>query len=200
MMKLEDYKVVFAAVGLVGVLLFATPALGLVVHLPSGEKFSELWVLGSGQLAEDYPFNVRENESYLVYLGVNNSLSSSAYYEVIVKFRNESEPLPNETTGVPSSLPPLYEYRVFLQDGQSWEQPLNFSFSQVSAAQNQSVVGGLTVNGVTLSVDKHAVWDDEGSGYFYELFMELWIYNVASDAFQFHDRFVGLWLNMTAAS
>lgn len=199
-MKLEDYKVVFAAVGLVGVLLFGSPALGLVVHLPSGEKFSELWVLGSGQLAEDYPFNVRENESYLVYLGVNNSLSSSAYYEVIVKFRNESEPLPNETTGVPSSLPPLYEYRVFLQDGQSWEQPLNFSFSQVSAAQNQSVVGGLTVNGVTLSVDKHAVWDDEGSGYFYELFMELWIYNVASDAFQFHDRFVGLWLNMTAAS
>lgn len=199
-MKLEDYKVVFAAVGLVGVLLFASPALGLVVHLPSGEKFSELWVLGSGHMAEDYPFNVRENESYLVYLGVNNSLSSSAYYEVIVKFRNESEPLPNETVGVPSSLPGLYGYRVFLQDGQSWERPLNFSFFQVSAAQNQSVVGGLTVNGVTLSVDKHAVWDDEGSGYFYELFMELWIYNVASDAFQFHNRYVGLWLNMTAAS
>ncbi|MGA2767332.1 MAG: DUF1616 domain-containing protein [Candidatus Bathyarchaeia archaeon] len=198
-MKLEDYKQVFAAVGLVGVLLFATPALGLVVHLPSGEKFSELYVLGSGHMAEDYPFNVRENESYLVYLGVDNHLSSSAYYEVIVKFANQSESLPDTTAGVPSSLPGLYEYRVFLQDGQSWEQPLTFSFSQVSAAQNRSVVGGLRVNGVTLSVEKPEVWDDGNGGYFYEVFMELWIYNVASDAFQFHNRFVGLWLNVTAS-
>jgi len=43
------------------------------------------------------------------------------------------------------------------------------------------------------------VWDDGNGGYFYELFMELWIYNVASDAFQFHNRFVGLWLNVTAS-
>lgn len=200
MMKLEDYKVVFAVVGLICVLLLAVPALSLAVHFPAGEKFSELWVLGSGHMAEDYPFNVNESGSYLVYLGVENHLSSSAYYEVILKFRNESESLPNETAGVFSSLPPLYVYRVFLQDGRSWEQPLSFSFLQVSAAQNQSVVGGLTVNGVTLSVNKHAVWDDEDSGYFYELFMELWIYNVTSDAFQFHNRFVGLWLNVTAAS
>jgi hypothetical protein len=196
-MKLEDYKVVFAAVGLVGVLLFATPALGLVVHLPSGQKFSELWVLGSGHMAENYPFNVRENESYLVYLGVDNHLSSSAYYNVTVKFANQSDSLPDATAGVESSLPGLYEYRVFLQDGQSWEQPLTFSFFQVSAEQNRSVVGGLRMNGVPISVDSPAVWDDEAEGYFYELFMELWIYNVASNGFQFNNRFVGLWLNIT---
>jgi hypothetical protein len=199
-MKLEDYKVVFATVGVIGILLFASPALGLLVHLPTGEKFSELWVLGPGHMAEDYPFNVRENESYLVYLGVDNHLSSSAYYNVTVKFANQSDSLPDATTGVPSSLPGLYEHRVFLQDGQSWEQPLTFSFSQVSAAQNRSVVGGLRVNGVTLSVDKPEVWDDGNGGYFYELLMELWIYNVASDVFQFHNRFVGLWLNVTAVS
>jgi hypothetical protein len=108
--------------------------------------------------------------------------------------------LPNATAGVPSSLPPLYEYRVFLQDGQSWEQPLTFSFSQVSAAENQSMVGGLSVNGVTISLNKPTAWDDKNDGYFYELFMELWVYNVESDAFQFHNRFVGLWVNMTAAS
>jgi hypothetical protein len=200
MMKLEDYKVVFAAVGLICVLLLAVPALSLAVHFPEGEKFSELWVLGSGHMAGEYPFNVNENGSYLVYLGVKNHLSSSAYYEVILKFRNESEPLPNVTAGVPSSLPPLYEYRAFLQDGQTWEQPLTFSFSQVSVAQNRSFVGGLRVNGVPVSVDRPAAWDDEAEGYFYELFGELWIYNVASDAFQFHNRFVGIWLNVTAAS
>jgi hypothetical protein len=170
------------------------------VRLPGGERFSELYVLGPGHMAEGYPFNVRENESYLVYLGVGNDLGSSAYYVVYVKFRNQTEPLPNATAGVPSSLPHLYEYRVFLRDGQSWEQPLTFSFSQVSVAENRSLVGGLTVNGVVYGVSRSGVWDDENKGYFYELFMECWVYDNASDAFQFHNRFVGLWLNMTAAS
>jgi hypothetical protein len=197
MMKLEDYKVVFSAGGLICVLLLAVPALSLAVHFPEGEKFSELWVLGSGHMAGEYPFNVNENGSYSVYLGVENHLGSSAYYEVIVKFANQSESLTDATAGVPSSLPGLYKYLVFLRDGKSWEQPLTFSFSQVSAAQNRSVVGGLRVNGVPKSVDRPAAWDDEAEGYFYELFVELWIYNVASNAFQFHNRFVGLWLNMT---
>jgi hypothetical protein len=151
-------------------------------------------------MAEGYPFGVGENESYLVYLGVRDDLGSSAYYVVYVKFRNQTQPLPNATAGLPSPLPPLYEYRVFLQDGQSWEQPLTFSFSNVVAAQNRSVVGDLTVNGVTLGVNSSEVWDDENKGYFYELFMELWIYDVASDAFQFHNRFVGMWLNVMVTS
>jgi hypothetical protein len=200
MMKLEEYKAVFAAVCLVGVLIFAYPSLSLVVHLPGGEKFSELWVLGPGHMAENYPFNVTAGDSYLVYIGVGNHMGESEYYGVQLKLRNQTDDLPNVTANVPSPLPQLYEYRAFLQDGESWEQPLTFSFSQVSVGQNQFVVGGLTVNGVTLGVDKPAMWDAGNSGYFYELFMELWIYNVTSDAFQFHNRFVGLWLNMTATS
>jgi hypothetical protein len=199
-MKLEDYKVVFVAVDLVGVLILASPTLGLVLHLPGGEKFSELWVLGQGHMATDYPFNVSAGESYLVYVGVGNHMGASSYYGVQVKFRNQTEDLPNVTAAAPSPLPMLYEYSLFLQDGQSWEQPLTFSFSQVSVAGNRSVVGGLTVNGVTLGVDESAVWDAGNDGHFYELFMELWIYNAVTDAFQFHNRFVGLWLNMTIAS
>jgi hypothetical protein len=187
-------------VGLLGVLVFSVPGALVFVRLPGGERFSELYVLGPGHMAEGYPFDVGENASYLVYLGVRNDLGSAAYYVVYVKFRNQTEPLPNSTAGVPSSLTPLYEYRLFLQDGQSWEQPLTFSFSQLSAVQNRSVVGGLSMNGVTLSVNRPGVWDDESKGYYYELFMELWVYDVASDAFQFHNRYVGLWLNMTTAS
>jgi hypothetical protein len=199
-MKLEDYKAAFVVVGLIGVLLFASPALSLVVHVSSGEKLSELWILGSEHSAENYPFNVGENESHLVYVGIRNDLGSSAYYGVYVKFANQTEALPKAMTDVPSSLPLLYEYHAFLEDGQTWEQPLIFSFSHVSAAQNRAVVGGLKLNGVPISVNRPAARDDEAKGYFYELFMELWIYNVASDAFQFHNRFVGIWLNVTAAS
>ncbi|MCK4474460.1 DUF1616 domain-containing protein, partial [Candidatus Bathyarchaeota archaeon] len=78
-MKLEDCKVLFSVVGLAGVLLLASPTFSLVWHLPGGEKFSELWVLGPGHMAEDYPFNVRANESYSVYVGVGNHMGSSAY-------------------------------------------------------------------------------------------------------------------------
>jgi hypothetical protein len=196
--SLGDCRIVFLAVGLVGVIVFSVPSAMVFVRWPAGERFSELYVLGPEHKAEGYPYNVKENESYLVYLDVVNDLGSSAYYVVYVKFRNQTEPLPNATASVPSSLSPLYEYSVFLQDGQSWEQPLAFSFSQVSAAQNRTVVGSLSVNGVTISVNRPEAWDDENKGFFYELFMELWVYNVASDAFQFHNRFVGLWVNMTA--
>jgi hypothetical protein len=197
MLKFEDYRVVFAAVGLIGVLLFASPTLGLVLHLPGGEKFSELWVLGPGHMAEDYPFNVTADVSYLVYVGVGNHLGSSTYYVVYVKFRNETEPLPNVTTGAPSVLAPLYEYRMFLEDGGNSDVPLNFSFSNVSFSGNQSAVGSLTINGVPFIVGKSVSWDAVNSGYFYQLFIELWIYSAESDDFQYHNRFVSRWLNVT---
>jgi hypothetical protein len=115
-----------------------------------------------------------------------------------VKFRNQSEPLPNSTTGTPRSLWTLYEYRVFLEDGKSWEAPLTFSFSNVSFVEERSIVGSLAINDFAVSVDKSALWDAENRAYYYQLFMELWIYNASSFAFQFHNRFVGIWLNMTS--
>jgi hypothetical protein len=197
MLKIEDHKVVFASVGLIGVLLFASPTLGLVLRLSGGERFSELWVLGPGRMAEDYPFNVGADVNYLVYVGVGNHMGCSAYYVVYVKFRSQTESLPNATAGTPSPLPPLFEFRLFVEDGKSWEAPLRFSFSNVSFSENRSFVGSLMINGVTFNVDKLASWDVENNGYYYQLFMELWIYNIESSDFEFHNRFVGLWLNMT---
>jgi hypothetical protein len=197
--KLEDCKVVFASVGLIGVLIFASPTLGLVLHLPAGEKFSELWVLGPRHKAEGYPFNVTAGVNYLVYVGVGNHMGSSTYYAVYVKFRNETEPLPNVTAGTPSVLAPLYEYRVFLEDNGSSEVALTFSFSNVSSVNGQSTVGNLAINGVSFRVDKSVSWDAVNRGYFYQLFMELWIYNPASNGFSYHNRFVTRWLNVTAS-
>jgi hypothetical protein len=198
MLQLDDCKVVFCVVGLAGVLLLASPTLSLVLHLPGGERFSELWVLGPGHMAEDYPFNVMANERYSVYVGVTNHMGSSAYYTAYVKFRNQSEPLPNVTAGTPSPLSPLCEYRAFLEEGESWEVPLTFSFSEVSFSENQSLVTSLIVDDNVFDVDKSALWDVENNGYYYQLFLELWIYRAESDAFEFHNRFVGLWLNMTS--
>jgi hypothetical protein len=198
MLKLEDYRTVFVVVGLIGVLLFASPTLSLVLRLPGSERFSELWVLGPGRMAKDFPFNVEAGREYLVYVGVGNHMGSSAYYVVYVKFRNASEPLPNATEGVASSLPTLYAYSVFLSDGQVWEGALNFSFSDVVFGQNVSSVGRMRVNDVWANVDKSGVWDNVTSGYFYQVLVELWRYNTTSGDFEFHNWFVTLWLNMTA--
>ena len=200
MMKLEDYKVAFAAVGLVGVLILASPTLGLVLHLPGGERFSELWVLGPGHMAEDYPFNVRENESYLVYVGVGNHMGSSTYYVVYVKFRNQTESLPDSVNATSSALEPLSEYRLFLSDGDVWEKELSFSFEGITIEGNVCKVSKLVLEGMVLSVDKVATWDSTNQGFYCQLFFELWLYNATLSGFQYHNRFVGIWLNMTIQS
>jgi len=53
------------------------------------------------------------------------------------------------------------------------------------------------INEVAFHVDKSALWSEENHGYYYQLFIELWIYEAEFDAFQFHNRFVGIWLNGT---
>jgi len=196
--NLEDYRTVFAVSCLILILVASAPTLSLVFPLSGGECFSELWILGPNHMAEDYPFNVVNDTVYNVFLGIGNHMGSSAYYMVYVKFRNQSEPLPNATAGTPSPLSPLYECRVFLGDGKTWETPLTFSFSGVSFFENQSFVESFTVNDVVFSVGKLALWDGENNGFYFQVFVELWIYDAGSDVFEFHNRFVGIWLNMTS--
>jgi len=195
--NLEDYRTVFFMSGLIVCLVASAPVLSLYVPFGGGERFSELWVLGPGHMAEDYPFDVVADESYLVYVGVGNHMGSSAYYVVYVKFRNQTEVLPNATAGTPSPVPPLYEYRVFLEDGETWEAPLTFSFSGFSVSENQILVENFTVNDAAFNVDKVASWDEENNGFYYQVFIELWIYRAEIEEFQYHNRFVSIWLNMT---
>jgi len=199
MLSLDDYGAIFAVIGLVGVLLLASPTLGFVLHFSGSEPFSELYILGPGHMAEGYPFNVKAGEEYGVYVGVANHMGLSSYYLVCVKFRNQSEPLPNVTEGSPSPLPAIYMYRVFVEDGGSWETFLRFSFSGVSRFGNQCLVESLTVNDFTFTVNKWALWDSANKGFYYQLFIELWIYDLEYGGFRFHNRFVSLWLNMSVS-
>src|SRR5271157_5219738 len=114
MWSLGNYRYLIVFIGLTSVILFALPSVLMVVHMPNGESFSELYVLGSGHMAEGYPFNVSSSNEYSVILGVGNDLGNSASYEIDVKLLNSSDLAPNDTSGVPSPSPALYEYRVFL--------------------------------------------------------------------------------------
>jgi hypothetical protein len=199
MMTLNEYKHIFYFVGLIGVILCFTQSFARVLNSTPGEQFSELYVLGPGHTAEGYPFNMSDGEKEFVYLDVGNHMGCSMYYGVDVKLRNESEPLPNGS--VASPLSPLYNYTVFLGDGQVWENTLAFSFSNVVLNGNISCsIGRMQLNNAVVQLDKPAVWDNASKGFYYELFVELWAYNETNGGLIYNDRFVGLWLNMTSTT
>ena len=196
-MNFGDSKLLYWLSCLALGLVILSPTLAMVVRLPGGERFSELWILGPGHMAEDYPFNVSENSVHKMYLGVGNHMGDFEYYLVYVKLRNQNESLPNNVNGTSSVLSPLFEYRLFLEDGGVWERQVQFSFGGVSFEGNLSRVSRLSLDDSAVNVDKVAVWNQTNKGFYYQLFFELWRYNATVSGFQYHDRFVGLWLNVT---
>jgi uncharacterized membrane protein len=196
-MKLEDYKLVFVAVGLIGVLLIASPAIAGAIRLPGGEQFSELYLLGPDHMAENYPYNIAVGQNYSVYVDVANQLGSSAYYVLYVKLGNATDQLPNADLGAPSILQPLYEYRFSIQDGVNWESPVNFSVSSASISGINSQINTLQINNVPFNVDKSAMWDSNSTTFRYQLLFELWIYNLPTESVEFNNRYVNLQLNLT---
>jgi hypothetical protein len=198
--SLEDYRVLFIVSTLGLALVAASPALSVAVPFRGGyERFSELWLLDPGHMAEDYPFDVAVGEVYSVFVGVGNHMDCSEYYVVYMKFRNGTQPLPNINNSIASPLPPLCEFRFFVGDGESWESLLTFEFQDVSFEDGSVYVGVVTVNGVAFSVDASARWDSGNGGFYFQLFFELWRFDVASQGFRFHNRFVGLWLNISVS-
>jgi hypothetical protein len=196
-MKLGDYKIIFVAVGLIGDLLIASPAIAGVLPLPGGEQFSELYLLGPDLKAENYPSNIVADQNYSVYVGVGNHMGSSSSYTIFVKFKNQTDPLPNATTATPSPLQPLYEYRFSLPDNQSWISPLVFSVSGTSISGNQSAIKQLTINNEKFEVNKPTALNSTTTKYNYGLIFELWLYNATSNIVQYNNRYVQLQLNLT---
>lgn len=197
-MDFEDYRTIFIIGTLICVLLAATPALSIIISLPkSREKFSEFWYLGPNHMAEDYPFNVTVDEQYNIYLDIVNHMGNSIYYAVYVKFRNETQLLPNATSSLPSPLPAVYEFRVLVQDGATWERPFLFSFSEISVLGDSCSVNKLVINNYLVNMNSSANWNAERNGFYFQLFFELWFYDAGLKSLHFHNRFVTLWLNMT---
>jgi Protein of unknown function (DUF1616) len=196
-MHLDNYRMIFVAAGLIGVLLFASPTIGLLIRTPSGQHFSELYILGPSRTLGDIPFNIKAGVTYSVYLGVVNQMGSSSYYTSLVKLGNNTHSLPSPILGTPSSLPVLYEYNSFISDGATWEAPLTFQVNQLTFQNNVSQLAGIVINGIEFPIKQTSIWNSTKTGYYYNLFVELMIYNTTSGTSQYHNRFVSLVLNMT---
>ncbi len=196
-MNLGEMKILYGAACFMVGLIVLSPTLILAVELPGGEKFSEFWILGPGFIAQDYPYNVSEGSVYRIHLGVVNSLGDLQYYLVYLKFRNQTEPPPRAEDGTPSPLPPLNEYRILLEDGQNRTQEFDISFLGVTFEANRCTVQSLSISDQEVPLNKTATWSEDLSGYYFQLFFELWSFDESSNDFSFQNRTVWLWLNMT---
>jgi hypothetical protein len=202
--NLKEYKVLLLVVTAVLALLVASPALQRLLVYPQTEFFTEMWLLDSEHKTENFPFNIKSNRNYTIFLGVGNQLGSCAYYSIQVKFRNQTQPAADSFTRTASSLPLLYSIAVFVADKGTWELPITFSFAYTysedpfNASLSKVNVNNIMLNGATLNLeDFSATWDPEKSVFFGNLFFELWIYNDAVGGFTYHERFNDLKFNMT---
>jgi len=84
--------------------------------------------------------------------GCCNHLGRLSYYRVNIKFRNESEPLPNSTSGAPSSLKPVFSYDIFLEDNATWKQEFSFSFVGVSFGEKTCLLSRVVAEGYSADV------------------------------------------------
>jgi len=213
-MNLEEYRTLFLMVTLGLTLVVAYPALVAVIPFQGGsEQFTELWLLGPDHSAENYPFNVSAGETYKIFVDVANHMDRSEYYLIQVKFRNMTQFIVEGAGSKPSSVHPLYEFRFIVNDENLWESSVNFGFQNGSienkvldvdnVTMNASIedavlfVDEVIINGMVIPVDAYTSWDSENSGFYFCLSFELWRYDTVLKSFRFHDRIVGLRLNMT---
>jgi hypothetical protein len=226
--NLTQYKALFILVTVVLALLTASPVLQRVLVYPQTEFFTELSLLGPGHMAENYPYNITNDKNYSVFLGIANQLGSCAYYQVEVKFRNETQSAPNSFDRTPSSLPSLYKFNLFVADHESLEVPLNFSFDysfhnvvrtiytnvtvQGGPGQNSTVVqrsdavtisqanfNYLKLNDSILNLHGYSSdWNSQTHKFYGNLVFELWLYNNTLGSFQYNERSVDLKFNMTS--
>jgi hypothetical protein len=195
-LNVKDFRNLFVVCSLVLVFFVISPTLNLFFPFYIEDSFSELSLLGPNHMAKDYPFNVVLNNKERLFVKVDNHMGESAYYRVCVKFRNQTQSSPSEDE--PSLLAPLYEFRVFLLDGGSWEDEVKFNFLETLNSEDTVQVKKLMINNVIFDLDSLSSWDSEYQGFYYQLFFELWYYDFSLHRFNYYDQgFVGVWLNMT---
>ena len=195
-MNLENAKLLYVVSCILLGLIILLPTLFALVPLPEGERFTELWLLGPNHIIESGAVNVLLNNPYTFYLGVGNHMGGLEYYTVFVKLRSQSQAFQEMVTELPSSLEPVFEHRLFLQDNETWEKDFSFSFKNVLFEDNVSRVLLLSINGNDVSMDKILVRDEADGGFYCQILFELWIYNSTISAFQYHNRFVEFWINI----
>jgi hypothetical protein len=178
-------------------LLVASPSVENLLVTPQTTFFTEMGLLGVDHTGV-YPSNISAGENNPLYFEFTNHLGHCAYYVLEIKFLNESQQQPDGFNHKNSAVDPLSSMAFFVADNKSYELPLDVSFQySADAVAGRLYVQSVTVNDIGVNATGTTLaWNFEKKGYFGNLVFELYIYNDATGAFQYHERFVNLWLKL----
>jgi|LSQX01.3.fsa_nt_gb hypothetical protein len=194
---LHQYKTSILIVMTAVSLLVASPALQPLLVYPQTDNLTEFYMFGPNCDTE-YPSNIIANQNFRLYLGITNYLDSSAYYIIQLKFRDQTQSAPSSFNHTSSNLPSLSDLTIFVAKDSTEELPLDISF-QYTISEDLTLLSmhNITVNGFSLDAnDTTIAWDEEKTGFYGNIFFELWIYNTSTNSFQYHERYLSLWLKM----
>jgi len=122
----------------------------------NGEPFSELGVLGPGQMIGGYPTSVAVGEPINLYVYVGNHEGVASYYQVLVKEGNQATVVSNSTA---ANLPPVLTYSLVLGDNSSTTFPVSLSMS--TAGLDQRLIFELWMfNSTSSSFGYTGLWND----------------------------------------
>jgi uncharacterized membrane protein len=198
LLNLENHKILYITITVILALLIASPALQHFLVYPQTEFFTEMWLLGPNQRAENYPYNITQIQDNQVYLGLSNHLGSVAYYRVDVKLRNQNMLGPDSFQRTPSNLPTLYSFNIVVADQQTVQVPVDFSFTYSQTNDLQINFNQLSINNNPVNINGYSTtWNSTNNEYYEKIVFELYLYNSTTSSFQYHERFVDLRLNMT---
>jgi uncharacterized membrane protein len=197
-MGLSHYKTLILVVTAALALLIASPSIQQVLVYPQTDNFTEFWMFGPNHDAS-YPGNATVNQNYRIYLDVKNHLGSTTNYNIEIKFRNQTQSGPSSFNHTNSNLPALSSIAMVAADNRTAETSLDISFQYhtVNSTTRTLVMDNVTVNGFALDASKTTIaYDETKDGFYGNLIFELYIYNGTTNAFQYHQRYLSLWLKM----
>jgi len=175
---------------------------------PPSEQFFAMWILGFEGLAQNYypddnP-NLAVGEELNWTLGIYNHMRSIQYVVVRVKVLNSTLVGPDDLTGTPSPITPLYEFTRVLLDNETWSIPFIWNIQNITQRGPMSMLSGLLVNQIPFNGELAMAV----SGFNYRLVFELWFYDQTKNDLAFSWReddsyrsvWTQVWFNATTPS
>jgi uncharacterized membrane protein len=195
---LHRYRSLLLVIVAILALVIASPLIEQYVSAPKTEPLTEFFVLGPYHNAT-YPFNLTSGNVYPLYLTVDNQLGSQVKYKIEAKFRDQNQSGPDSFNHTQSSLQSLTDFTVEVEAGQSVELQVNLVFNyEVDSLRGESVLDEIVVNGTSVGMDGMPLpWDSEANAFLGNIFFELYLYNDTTGTYQYNQRYVGLWVNLS---
>jgi hypothetical protein len=202
----QDFRYLLAFTAIV--IVVASGVAYTVLRPPPSEQFYAMYILGSNGLAEHYYPNDNSDltigEPVNWTIGIYNHMGSLQYVVVRVKLLNSTLPSPNELTGTPSSVAPLFEFARVLVDNETWSMPFVWRLLDVSSSPTGVQITGMSINQIIVKGSLGRAL----SGINYRLVFELWFYDSATNGLVFswsaqntqHSVWTQIWFNVTSTA